>query len=90
MRIGEQARDEMVQVVNSQILRDGVEVRRRWAEYFEQVLNVADVREANINVIFIIILESAVQGRERVRTLYQSKDPNPTQPTHGRKKKIKQ
>ena len=28
----------------------GVEVRRSWAEYFEQVLNVADVREANINV----------------------------------------
>ena len=37
--------------VNGQILRDGVEVRRRWAEYFEQVLNVADVREANINVL---------------------------------------
>ena len=40
-------------------------------------------------IIIIIILESAVQGRERVRTLYQPKDPNPTQPTHGRKKKIK-
>ena len=40
-------------------------------------------------IIIIIILESAVQGRERVRTLYRSKDPNPTQPTHGRKKKIK-
>ena len=38
----------------------------------------------------IIIMESAVQGRERVRTLYQSKDLNPTQPTHGRKEKIKQ
>ena len=35
----------------SQILRDGVEVRGRWAEYFEQVLNMADVREANINVV---------------------------------------
>ena len=22
-----------------------------WAEYFEQVLNIADVREANINVV---------------------------------------
>ena len=43
-----------------------------------------------IIIIIIIILESAVQGRARVRTLYQSKDPNPTQPTHGRKKKIKQ
>ena len=37
----EQARDEMVKDVNGQILRDGVAVRRRWAEYFEQVLNVA-------------------------------------------------
>ena len=41
-------------------------------------------------LIIIIILESAVQGQERVRSLYQSKDPNPTQPTPGRKKKIKQ
>ena len=51
VRKGEQARDEMVKYVNCQILRDSVEVRRRWAEYFEQVLNVADVREANINVV---------------------------------------
>ena len=42
---GEQARDEMVKDVNGQILHDGTEVRRRQAEYFEQVLNVADVRE---------------------------------------------
>ena len=48
---GELARDEMVNNVNGQILRDGVEVRRRWAEYFEQVLNVADVRKENINVV---------------------------------------
>ena len=51
VRKGEHARDEMVKDVNGQILRDGVEVRRRWAEYFEQVLNVADVREANIDVV---------------------------------------
>ena len=51
MRKDEQARDEMVKDVNGQILRDGVEVRRRWAEYFEQVLNVADDREANIDVV---------------------------------------
>ena len=51
VRKGEQARDEMVKDVNGQILRDGVEVRRRLAEYFEQVLNAADVREANINVV---------------------------------------
>ena len=40
-----------VKDVNVPILRDGVEVRRRWAEYFEQVLNVSNVREANINVV---------------------------------------
>ena len=51
VRKGEQAREERVKDVSGQILRDGVEVRRRWAEYFEQVLNVADVREANINVV---------------------------------------
>ena len=31
VRKGEQAREEMVKVINGQILRDGVEVRRRWA-----------------------------------------------------------
>ena len=50
-RKGEQARDEMAKNVNGQILREGVEVRRRWAGYFEQVLNVAVVKEANINVV---------------------------------------
>ena len=40
----------MVKDANGQMLHDGVEVRR-WAEYFEQVLSVADVREANINVV---------------------------------------
>ena len=43
--------DKMVKDVNGPILRNGVVVRRIWAEYFEQVLNVADVREANINVV---------------------------------------
>ena len=44
-------KDEMVKDVNGQILRNGVQVRIRWAENFEQILNVADVREANINVV---------------------------------------
>ena len=35
MRKGEQAREEMVKGVNGEILRDGVEARRRWAEYFQ-------------------------------------------------------
>ena len=32
VRKGEQAGDEMRKDVNDQILRDGVEVRKRWAE----------------------------------------------------------
>ena len=51
VRKGEQAREEMVKDVNGQILPDSVDVRRRCAEYFEPVLNVVDVREANINVV---------------------------------------
>ena len=47
---GGQARDEMVKGVNGQILHDAVEVRRL-TDYFEQVLNLADAREANINVV---------------------------------------
>ena len=41
MRKGEQAREEIVKDVNGQILSDGL----------EQVLNVADVRKANINIV---------------------------------------
>ena len=51
VRKGEHARDETGNDVYGQILRDGVEVRRRLAESFEQVLNVADVRDANISVV---------------------------------------
>ena len=39
-----------------------------------------------IQLLIIIKNESAVQGLVRVRTLYQSEDPNPTQPNlEGRK-----
>ena len=52
-RVGqcEQGRDDMVKDVNGQKLRHDVEVLWRWEEYFEQVLNVGDVREADINVV---------------------------------------
>ena len=44
-------REDLLRNVNGRILRDGVEVSRRWAEHFEQVMKVADVREANVNVV---------------------------------------
>ena len=34
--------------MNGQIFRDGVEVSRRWAEDFAQVLNAEDVREVEM------------------------------------------
>ena len=40
----------MVKDVNGQILLDGVDVSRRWAEYFEEILNVEDVKQSKINV----------------------------------------
>ena len=49
-KVGKQ-KMRLVKDVNGQILLDGAKVWRRWAEYFEQVMNVADVREANINVV---------------------------------------
>ena len=51
VRKGEQAREEMVKDVISKILHDGVEARKRKAEYFKQVLYVANVREADIKVV---------------------------------------
>ena len=43
-----------------------------------------------LNILLLLLLYkngSAVQGCETVRTLYQSEDPNPTQPTQeGRKR----
>ena len=52
---------------------------------FSQVLY--ELRYIYIEIILLLLL---LQGRERVRALYPSKDPNPTQPIQGRKKKIKQ
>ena len=43
VRKGQQPREEMVKDVSGQILRNGVEVRRRWAQYFEQVLITAQI-----------------------------------------------
>ena len=68
-RKGEQARNEMVKDVNGQILRDAVEVRRRWAEYFDQVLNVANVREANIIVVVNWLMQVLGDLNERAISL---------------------
>ena len=43
LRKSEHARDEILNDVNDQILRYGVEVSIRWTGNFEQLLNVKDV-----------------------------------------------
>ena len=50
----------MVKDVNGQIFREGVEVRRRRAEYFEQILNVAD---AGTQISMQMALAAASVGR---------------------------
>ena len=44
VRKGEQAMDELVNDENGQIFRCWVEMRRRLAENFDRVLNMADVK----------------------------------------------
>ena len=51
MTKSEQANDEIIKDMNVQTLWDNIEVRRRWADYFEQVLDVQYVMETNINVV---------------------------------------
>ena len=57
------------------------------------IIRVCNNSIKNINYCIIIIIiiiktESAAQGRERVRALYQSEDPTPhNQPMEGRKKR---
>ena len=48
---GEKTRDEMAKDVTGQILLNGLEVKRSWSEYFEQILNDDDLRTSNMNAI---------------------------------------
>ena len=45
---GENGRAEAVKDVNGSLLLRSGDVRKRWAEYFEELLNVEDPREAII------------------------------------------
>ena len=47
VRKGGSRTEEIVKHVNGRLLR-GSEARKRWAEYFEELLNVQDDREADI------------------------------------------
>ena len=48
VRKGESGKEERVKAVDGRMLSDVNEVRKRWAEYFERLLNVEEEREAEI------------------------------------------
>ena len=48
VRKGETGKEEVVKDVNGQLLLESGDVRKRWAEYFDDLLNVEDAREADI------------------------------------------
>ena len=49
VRNGENGREDAVKEVNGSLLLESGDVRKRWAEYFEELVNVEDPREANID-----------------------------------------
>ena len=51
VRKGESRREEAVKDENGELLVEGGAVRKRWAEYFERLLNVQDDREARIAAV---------------------------------------
>ena len=48
VRKGETGKEEVVKDGNGQLLLESVDVQKRWAEYFDDLLNVEDAREADI------------------------------------------
>ena len=53
VRKGGSRTEEIVKDVNGRLL-NGNEARKRWAEYFEELLNVQEDREANIMAVWVV------------------------------------
>ena len=64
VRKGRLRTEETVKDVNGRLLR-GNEARKRWAEYFEELLNVQEDREANIEALRGV--QVPVMGEENKR-----------------------
>ena len=58
--------EETVKDVNGRLFR-GNEVRKRWAEYFEELLNVQEDREADI--VAVAGVQVPVMGEENEREI---------------------
>ena len=59
--------EETVKDVNGRLLR-GNEAKKRWAEYFEELLNVQEDREADI--VAVVGVQGPVMGEENEREIY--------------------
>ena len=66
VRRGGSRNEEKVKDVNGQLL-EGNEARKRWAEYFESLLNVEEDREAD--VVAVGGVEVPVMGDENEREI---------------------
>ena len=66
VRKGGPRTEEIVKDVNGRLLR-GSEVRKRWAEYFEELLNVQEDREADI--VAVGGVQVPVMGEENEREI---------------------
>ena len=64
MKKGGSSMEEIVKDVNGRLLR-GNEARKRWAEYFEELLNVKEDREADI--VAVGGVQVPVMGEENER-----------------------
>ena len=65
-RKGGSRTEEIVKDVNGWLLR-GSKARKRWAEYFEELLNVQDDREADIEAV--VGVQVPVMGDENEREI---------------------
>ena len=66
MRKGGLRMEETVKDANGWLLR-GNEARKRWAEYFEELLNVEEDREADI--VAVGVVQVPVMGEENEREI---------------------
>ena len=65
VRKGESKREETVKDENGQLLVEGGAVRKRWAEYFERLLNVEDDREAKIVAVGGVMMPKMGEENEK-------------------------
>ena len=80
VRKGGSRTEETVKDVNGRLL-NGNEVRKRWAEYFEELLNVKEDREADI--VAVRDVQVPVMGKENEREITREEVKRPLNETKG-------